>query len=310
MATGPRATPSAPIVRAGLAAATVLGFSVNLGEGSTGSNIPMSMNVPAITIGGGVRGRDAPPHRVVRRPIVDGHAARDACDDRAGAALSAVGVNNDGAGALLAAAAAARVMRRGRRRAEFAPSRPNVLCWSCIDTLRADALGACGAAAPGSIGLPAGAPLQFARPAVVPSPERSSGAIHSSTAFDNLSTLSAATPTVADPQSSGLFTTTFVSAFRCTAIRVEPGSIYDDRSADTGADRFVMRAAVGGGCARRGSRRAQADSEAGRVGGAVRQACRAPKARAGRASEGGPWFVVCTCSIRAPYRPPPPFDVV
>jgi tripeptide aminopeptidase len=50
---------NAPIVRAGLAAATVLGFSSNLGEGSTDSNIPMSMNVPAITIGGGGRGREA-----------------------------------------------------------------------------------------------------------------------------------------------------------------------------------------------------------------------------------------------------------
>jgi tripeptide aminopeptidase len=50
---------NSPIVRAGLAAATVLGYSSNLGEGSTDSNIPMSMNVPAITIGGGGRGREA-----------------------------------------------------------------------------------------------------------------------------------------------------------------------------------------------------------------------------------------------------------
>jgi acetylornithine deacetylase/succinyl-diaminopimelate desuccinylase-like protein len=47
------------IVRSGLAAATVLGFSANLGEGSTDSNIPMSMHIPAITIGGGGRGREA-----------------------------------------------------------------------------------------------------------------------------------------------------------------------------------------------------------------------------------------------------------
>jgi acetylornithine deacetylase/succinyl-diaminopimelate desuccinylase-like protein len=47
------------IVRSGLAAATVLGFSANLGEGSTDSNMPMSMKIPAITIGGGGRGRDA-----------------------------------------------------------------------------------------------------------------------------------------------------------------------------------------------------------------------------------------------------------
>jgi len=47
------------IVRNGLAAATVLGFSSNLGEGSTDSNIPMSLSIPSITIGGGGRGRDA-----------------------------------------------------------------------------------------------------------------------------------------------------------------------------------------------------------------------------------------------------------
>jgi hypothetical protein len=47
------------IVRTGLAAATVLGFSANLGEGSTDSNLPMSLKVPAITIGGGGRGRNA-----------------------------------------------------------------------------------------------------------------------------------------------------------------------------------------------------------------------------------------------------------
>jgi tripeptide aminopeptidase len=47
------------IVRNGLAAATLLGFSSNLGEGSTDSNIPMSLSVPSITIGGGGRGRDA-----------------------------------------------------------------------------------------------------------------------------------------------------------------------------------------------------------------------------------------------------------
>ena len=47
------------IVRNGLAAATVLGFTSNLGEGSTDSNIPMSLSIPSITIGGGGRGRDA-----------------------------------------------------------------------------------------------------------------------------------------------------------------------------------------------------------------------------------------------------------
>jgi len=47
------------IVRTGLGAATALGFNVNLGEGSTDSNLPMSLKVPAITIGGGGRGREA-----------------------------------------------------------------------------------------------------------------------------------------------------------------------------------------------------------------------------------------------------------
>ena len=47
------------IVRSGLAAATVLGFTSGLSEGSTDSNIPMSLSIPAITIGGGGRGRDA-----------------------------------------------------------------------------------------------------------------------------------------------------------------------------------------------------------------------------------------------------------
>ena len=50
---------NAAIVRTGLGAATALGFNVNLGEGSTDSNLPMSLHVPAITIGGGGRGREA-----------------------------------------------------------------------------------------------------------------------------------------------------------------------------------------------------------------------------------------------------------
>ena len=47
------------IVKDGLAVATVLGFNANLGEGSTDSNLPMSLHVPAITVGGGGRGHDA-----------------------------------------------------------------------------------------------------------------------------------------------------------------------------------------------------------------------------------------------------------
>jgi tripeptide aminopeptidase len=50
---------NSPIVRNGLAVATVLGFNANLGEGSTDSNTPMALKVPAITIGGGGRGREA-----------------------------------------------------------------------------------------------------------------------------------------------------------------------------------------------------------------------------------------------------------
>jgi acetylornithine deacetylase/succinyl-diaminopimelate desuccinylase-like protein len=50
---------NSPIVRAGLESATLLGLSTSLGEGSTDSNTPMSMSIPAITIGGGGRGRDA-----------------------------------------------------------------------------------------------------------------------------------------------------------------------------------------------------------------------------------------------------------
>jgi tripeptide aminopeptidase len=50
---------NSPIVRSGLGAATALGFNATLGEGSTDSNTPMSLKIPAITIGGGGRGRDA-----------------------------------------------------------------------------------------------------------------------------------------------------------------------------------------------------------------------------------------------------------
>ena len=35
-----------------------LGFETRLGGGSTDSNIPISMGIPAITIGGGGRGRN------------------------------------------------------------------------------------------------------------------------------------------------------------------------------------------------------------------------------------------------------------
>ncbi|MGQ0539646.1 MAG: M20/M25/M40 family metallo-hydrolase [Gemmatimonadaceae bacterium] len=47
------------IVRTAVAAAQRLGFSAELGSGSTDSNIPMSMGIPAITIDGGGRGQGA-----------------------------------------------------------------------------------------------------------------------------------------------------------------------------------------------------------------------------------------------------------
>ncbi|MQA29403.1 MAG: M20/M25/M40 family metallo-hydrolase [Luteitalea sp.] len=48
-----------PIVQTALAVGRTLGLPVGLGEGSTDANIPISLNIPAITIGGGGRGADA-----------------------------------------------------------------------------------------------------------------------------------------------------------------------------------------------------------------------------------------------------------
>jgi acetylornithine deacetylase/succinyl-diaminopimelate desuccinylase-like protein len=47
------------IVRTALAVAGALGKTVTPGEGSTDSNYPMSLGIPAITVGGGGRGRGA-----------------------------------------------------------------------------------------------------------------------------------------------------------------------------------------------------------------------------------------------------------
>ena len=56
----PGQTPeSSPIVQAAVAVNRALGLPVRLGEGSTDSNIPMSLNIPAITIGGGGTGSGA-----------------------------------------------------------------------------------------------------------------------------------------------------------------------------------------------------------------------------------------------------------
>ena len=51
-------TATAPIVRAAASVTRALGAAVELGEGSTDSNIPMSLGIPAITIdaGGGGTG--------------------------------------------------------------------------------------------------------------------------------------------------------------------------------------------------------------------------------------------------------------
>jgi tripeptide aminopeptidase len=47
----------APIVRAALAAATVLGEKADVGASSTDSNVPIGLGIPAVTIDGGGRGR-------------------------------------------------------------------------------------------------------------------------------------------------------------------------------------------------------------------------------------------------------------
>lgn len=54
-----RTPADSPIVLAAVSATKALGLSVSLDEGSTDSNIPMSMGIPAITIDGGGRGTGA-----------------------------------------------------------------------------------------------------------------------------------------------------------------------------------------------------------------------------------------------------------
>jgi di/tripeptidase len=54
-----RTAPDSPIVVAALAVTKALGSATQPGEGSTDSNIPMSLGVPAVTIGGGGRGTGA-----------------------------------------------------------------------------------------------------------------------------------------------------------------------------------------------------------------------------------------------------------
>ena len=50
---------NAPIMQAAASVTKALGFPVTLDEGSTDSNIPMNLGIPAITIDGGGRGRGA-----------------------------------------------------------------------------------------------------------------------------------------------------------------------------------------------------------------------------------------------------------
>jgi tripeptide aminopeptidase len=54
-----RTPESAPIVQAAVSVTRALGLPVQLDEGSTDSNIPMSLGVPAVTIDGGGRGSGA-----------------------------------------------------------------------------------------------------------------------------------------------------------------------------------------------------------------------------------------------------------
>jgi tripeptide aminopeptidase len=50
---------SAPIVQTAIATSQALGMPTKLGEGSTDSNVPMNLGIPAITIGGGGSGKGA-----------------------------------------------------------------------------------------------------------------------------------------------------------------------------------------------------------------------------------------------------------
>lgn len=54
-----RTAANSPIVEAAVSVTKALGFPVSLDEGSTDSNIPMSLGIPAVTIDGGGRGQGA-----------------------------------------------------------------------------------------------------------------------------------------------------------------------------------------------------------------------------------------------------------
>ena len=81
-----------PIVQTAIAVNRALGLAANLGEGSTDANVPMSLKIPAITIGGGGRGTGA--HALSETfDTTDSwrrHRARAAADDRPRAALTTI----------------------------------------------------------------------------------------------------------------------------------------------------------------------------------------------------------------------------
>jgi acetylornithine deacetylase/succinyl-diaminopimelate desuccinylase-like protein len=52
-------SPDSPIVITATAVSKLFGFSGRLGEGSTDANVPMSRNIPSLTIGGGGMGMGA-----------------------------------------------------------------------------------------------------------------------------------------------------------------------------------------------------------------------------------------------------------
>ncbi len=55
-----RSPADSPIVQTAVSVTKALGLPVTLDEGSTDSNIPMSQNIPAVTIDGGGRGTGSP----------------------------------------------------------------------------------------------------------------------------------------------------------------------------------------------------------------------------------------------------------
>lgn len=56
---GGQTAESTPIVQTAMSVSRALGLNIHLSEGSTDSNVPMNLNIPAITIGGGGSGSGA-----------------------------------------------------------------------------------------------------------------------------------------------------------------------------------------------------------------------------------------------------------